>query len=524
MQENRKKASVPIRHTICAARNVGALLFLLTASTALAQQSPAFRTGESSAAQFPLPMPPPSDQSQLIDQFQSLNPSAASDSSPSPNSPQSPDSSQLPVQFRIRSSGLPMNASSRPIRQRALEVPVGFERHPTRNLTLIEGAAPFTLRNTSADDVQTQLTMALQMDVRRDDDLDYAPRPLAIQGVVAEYTPSLQLNIGSFPPPRSEIGDIPIARNNLTLGSEYYLQLQYLPTIYDRLDAGTSRTLQRIIGEAGRENTVAITSVHFEFDQNLSVTSDTISPEDTYTLTEVSPMIAYTPDAKTSLWAQTFFRRITLENNDTDRAEYVLDMGINCETSVKTIVGIGTELGHITFDDLEIPAEDYQQAFLVWVWKPTAKITFQTRTGVELREFANRAKPNRVSPVTNTVLNWQIDEQTRVNFGIRVQNQPSLNENGALFQDIRIAVDVRRDFGWNLYFRGELSLDHRNYDSELTQMDVVFRPALGYHTDVSRLLDSMNIEVYYQYQQRYSNQPNSNFGRNVFGLQSTIYF
>jgi len=471
-----------------------------------------------SAAQFPPPMAPLSDQSQILDMFQLLN------SSPPAGSTQSPTSAQLPVQFRIQSSGLSTNAPARPVAQRVLEIPVGFERHPTRNLTPAQGSEPFTLRNTSADDVQTQLSLSLQMDVRHDDDLDSAPRPLEIVADVAEYTPSLQLNIGSIPSPRHAIGGIPGTHKDLSLESENYLEIQYLPTIYDRLDTGTSRTLQRIIGEAGRANAMATTALRVEYDENLFVTSDTTSPEDTYTLLEISPFMAYSPSAKTSLVAQAFYRRITIQNSTTNRTEYVLDVGVDCETSAKTSVGIGTELGHITFDDPEFATQDYQQGYLAWAWKPTATITFQTHVGVELREFANQSKPNRTSPITTTVLNWQPNEQTSVSFGIRVQNQPSVSQNGALFQEVRMAADVRHEIGWNLYVRGEVDIDHRNYDSGLTQTDVVFRPAFGYHTEVSRLFDSLNIEAYYQFQQRYSDQLNSNFGRNIFGLQSTIYF
>ena len=282
--------------------------------------------------------------------------------------------------------------------------------------------------------------------------------------------------------------------------------------------------MQRIIGEVGRESPFALTAVHFEYDENLVVTSDNFSSEDTYTLLEISPIIAYNPSAKTSLWAQAFYRGISIQNSNSDRTEYVLDMGINCETSAKTTLGVGAEVAYITFADPEFPAEHYQQAFIVWAWKATAKLAFQTRTGVELREFATPSKPNHGSFVTNTVMNWLPNEQTRVNLGIRVQNQPSVNENGALFQEVRIATDVRHEFGWNVYLRGEIDIDHRNYDSGLTQTDVVFRPAVGYHTEVGRLLDSLNIEIYYQYQLRFSNQINSNFDRNVIGLQSTIYF
>jgi len=547
---------VPIRHKTCGVRNGGALLFSLVASAALAQQLPEFRTGASSpvqfsppvalmrdqfqsryaatssapqfsppmvltpdqlqsryaaassAAQFPPSMAPLSDQSQILDLFHLLNPSQPAASS------QSPASAQLPVQFRVQGRVLPTNTSTRPVAQRVLEIPVGFERHPTRNLTPAQGTAPFTLRNTSADDVQTQLSLSLQTDVRHDDDFDNAPRPLAVTADIAEYRPSLQLNIGSIPGPRNE----------QSLESENYLQLQYLPTIFNRLDTGTSRTFQRIIGEAGRANALATTALHFEYDENLVVTSDTTSPEDTYTLLEVAPLMSYSPSAKTALVAQAFYRRITLQNSTSNRTEYVLDLGINWETSAKTNVGIGTELGHITFDDPEFATQDYQQGYLAWAWKPTATITFQTRVGMELREFANQSKPNRTSPITTTVLNWQPNQQTSVSFGIRVQNQPSVSQIGALVQEVRIAADVRHEFGWNLYVRGEISIDHRNYDSGLTQTDVVFRPAFGYHTEVSRLFDSLNIEVYYQYQQRYSDQLDSNFGRNIFGLQSTIYF
>lgn len=359
-----------------------------------------------------------------------------------------------------------------------------------------------------------QVSAALQTEFRYDDNLTDLPRPRAIAGTIAEYTPSLQLRIGGTPGVRDEH----------SVESDYYLQAQYLPTIYERLDAGTARTLQRTIWQAGRATALSIADVRLEYDQNLLGASDSDSPEDTYTLLEISPTLIYFPSAKTSLHAQGFYRRITIQDSTTDRNEYVFDAGIDCETSVKATIGVGTELGYIHFDNSEFAAQTYQQCYLAWTWRPTLKVTFQTRIGGEVREFANGSKSDRVTPVTNTVLNWRPDERTSVDFGLRVRNQPSVSETGALFQEIRAAADYRREIGWHLYFRGELYLDHRDYDSGETALDTVFRPAIGYHTDVGRLFDSLNIELYYQRQHTCSNQRDSSYDRNMLGLQSTIYF
>ena len=516
--ENRENGNVRTHPIVCPAGNAVALLFSLLASAAMAQALPEFRTGASSASQFPPTSAPLSDQSQSIDQYQRLNSSQPSGSAQSPVStfvvPPPSVPSQAPVQIPVQSAGLGSTTAPRPLRQRVLEIPVGFERHPIRNLSAGGESAPFTFRTSSATDVQAQMSLALQTNFAHDDNLSASPRVVRIEDTVAQYIPSVRLNIGTIPGPRDA----------LSLDSEYYLQLQYLPTIYERFDVGTSRTLQRIIGEAGRANALLTTALRVEYDENLGITSDTTSPEETFTVLEISPIVTYALSAKTSLRAQAFYRRITLKNSDSDRKESVIDAGIDFETSAKTSIGIGSQLGRIAFDDNIFSPQDYQQAYLAWAWKPTAKVTFQTRTGVELREYASGPKPDHLSFITTSVLNWRPDERTGVNFGVRVQNQPSISQNGTLYQEVRVAADFRHEVFWNLYLRAELSSSHRNYDSGLTQMDIVLRPSVGYHTEVSRLFDSLNIEVYYQYQQSYSNQLNSNFDRNVFGIQSTIYF
>ena len=181
-------------------------------------------------------------------------------------------------------------------------------------------------------------------------------------------------------------------------------------------------------------------------------------------------------------------------------------------------------MGKSALSTPEFSTQDYGQVYLAWTWKPTLKVTFQTRIGAELREYADHSKPNVITPVTNTVLNWRPNDRTTVALALRVRNQPSVSDTGTLFQEIRFAGEFRHELGWKLYLGGETSIDHRGYDSGQATMDVVFRAALGYHTEVGRLFDSLNIEAYYQHQKTYSNQPGETFDRNYFGIQSTLYF
>ena len=52
----------------------------------------------------------------------------------------------------------------------------------------------------------------------------------------------------------------------------------------------------------------------------------------------------------------------------------------------------------------------------------------------------------------------------------------------------------------------------------------MLRPAVGFHTHTSRLFDSLNIELYYQFKRVDSNRTGSDRDRNIFGIETTLFF
>ena len=203
----------------------------------------------------------------------------------------------------------------------------------------------------------------------------------------------------------------------------------------------------------------------------------------------------------------------------------ILDTGFDVTTSVKTTVGLGLEIGEICFDAIQFGAQHYQQVYFSGSWKPSVKVTFQTRVGVEVRQLVGKPpRADRVSPVIATVLNYAPDAATRINLGLRVHNEPSVSVNGALLQETRLGADIRRELGKNLYARVEASAIWRNYDNPLQQFETNFRPAIGYHSEPGRFFDSVNVELFYQHRRVDSNAPDSSYDRNIFGIETTLFF
>jgi hypothetical protein len=483
------------------------------------QPAPQFRAGSPELAQLPGSLSLPSSQPQTTLDFQQaptplpiVPPPIPGQFAPLPQ--QTSTQIQLPLNLQQATSGSTAPAGGAAAVGKA-ETPVALQRHPLRNIEPFREYRPFTLRMPGETGVAAQISAGFQTDVRYNDNINSAPAGMAVGDAIVDWTPIIQLNIGD---PAGE-------RPEGSLDSTYYLEVQYLPTIHERLNAGTTRTLQRLIGEAGRANAILRTAVRFEYDENLFGASGESSQEDTFTILEVSPIIEYNLSAKTTLYAEGTFRRVTLQPGTGNRTAYILDTGFDCATSVKTTIGLGSEVGHIQFDQQASGAQDYQQGYVSWAWRPTAKIGFQTRVGAELRHFKTEiSKPDRISPIVTATLNWQASDSTRVNAGFRVRNQPSVVLAGGLFQEIRLGADVTHDLAYNLYIRGEAEVIRRNYDNGLSQIEWTLRPALGYRTKQSKVLDSLTVELYYEFRGHHANLGNSDFQRNMFGVQTTAYF
>lgn len=398
---------------------------------------------------------------------------------------------------------------------RSPETPIALQRRPGRNLGPQDGTPAFTLRSTSDAKVLAELSIGLQGDTRHTDNLANTRRSRAIEDVIMEWRPILQLDMGS--PPAGHVAD--------SFSTEYFLRLRYVPTLHTLLDAGTTTTLQRISGEIGRVSPVLTSLVRFEYDENIFGALGDNTVEESNTVTEVSPLIEYNLSAKTALRAEGTWRRIAPQNSITQRSEYILETGIVCAGTPKTTLGAGLEFGHIRFDEARFGVQNYEQIFATVAWLASPKVRFQTRAGVELRQFDTPVrKTARVSPVATLIVNWFPDERTELNAGFLLRNQPSVSQTGATFQEIRLGADVRHQVAWNFYVRGEAAIIRRAYDTGTRELEAVVRPAFGFHTHTSRLFDSLNVEIYYQFRRVDSNRRDSDRDRNILGIESTLYF
>lgn len=408
--------------------------------------------------------------------------------------------------------GIPAGSASRSAKPRPPETPLALQRRPARNLAASDG---FTLRSTSAGWALARVGVALQNHLWHTDNFSNTQRRQAIEEVIMEWQPILRIEIGS-PPAR--------LREDSS-GTDYYFKILYAPTLHALLNAGTSRTLQRLTGEIGRASEVLLSAMRFDYDENIFGAQSDNSAEESSTVTELSPLIEYSLTPKTTLRAEATWRRITSGNTATDRTEHVLDTGITCAISAKTTLGFGTELGNIQFDGGQFGEQNYEQAYVSMAWQATRKTRFQTRVGVEARQFdAPAPKSDSISPVATAILNWVPNESTQINAGFRVRNQPSVSLRGATFQEIRCGADVRRELPHHFYLRGEATVSQRNYDSGTKEFEATLRPALGYRTNLSRLFDHLNWEFYWQFRQLDSNRPGGDYDRNLFGIESTLTF
>ena len=419
------------------------------------------------------------------------------------------------AQMPFRISGPPAAASSARTPERPPETPISLQRHPGRNLTSQDGSTTFTLRSTSAAEVLARLSVGLQADTRHTDNLTNAPRNSAIEDVIMEWRPIFQIELGS--PPTGCTAD--------AQSTDCFLSLIYTPTFHTLIDEGTSRTLQRVSGEIGRAGRALTTVVRFEHDENIFGARGDNTVEESSTQTSVSPRIEYRLNAKTAIHAEGTWRRVAPEDASVRRSEYILETGIACEATAKTTLGAGMEFGNLRFDQAKYGEQNYEQAYVSAEWQASPKIRFQTRTGVELRQFDTPTpKQDRVTPIATAILNWSPNEDTQINAGFLVRNQPSVSLRGATFEEMRFGLDGRHRIAEKIYIRGEATIIRRAYDTGTREMETVLRPAVGFHTHTSRLFDSLNIELYYQFKRVDSNRTGFDRDRNIFGIETTLFF
>ncbi|MFO1483091.1 MAG: hypothetical protein U1F71_06960 [Verrucomicrobiaceae bacterium] len=402
----------------------------------------------------------------------------------------------------------------RPVRQ----TPTSTDADPLAQLRRWQGAAagmqPYTWGLSDAD---ARLTLGVQSALYYTDNLYFLPRGSDKRQMMFEISPVIKVDFGD---PQGWISG---AGSTL---SSYYGSLLYVPTFFYHLNDDVDDYAQHILAEVGRVNEVSRSALRFDYDQRKLASSENTSPEENYTMLDASGLTEYKITPLTTLRGKGTFRHITLGQNASGRVHWIGELWLVREISPKTKAGIGSEIGHILFDNRALGSQSYQQALFSFDWKPTLKVGFTTINGLEIREFT-RAVPrdNMVSFVTNSALFWQATEKTRINLRLRVHNEPSALLQGSLYRSVRFGPDFFHDFSPNYYASFESTFIRRHYDTGRRDWEPMLRLAFGYRSDVDRQFNRTNVELFYQWHQRTRNDiQGANVTRSQVGVQLTHYF
>lgn len=398
-------------------------------------------------------------------------------------------------------------------RREEFYVPLALRRQRQRNFELASARDIFTFR--APGGLSAQLSLGVQSEFRTTDNFNGAPAPFSVSEEIFEFTPIARLNVGGTPGLQPE----------RSLEPDYYLDALYAPTSHHLLRAGQSAFLQQLLASAGRATQVAHTGVRFAYNENIFAAAGDSSAEESYTLLEIGPVIDYRLSAKTALHIRGDYRRITRDDPTPNRSELTGEARIDWDLSVKTTAGLGVAAGHIRFHQALFGTQDYGQAFVTLVWKATAKVSFRTQAGVEFREFTRPTpKAGSITPVAVAVLEWRATERTRVAAAFRVENQPSVEQGGALFRETKLGIEAQHDIAASFYARAELEYVRRAYDSGRLETDLTLRPAVGYQLVSGAALDSAKLEFFYQFRQHWNHGAGGEHHRNQGGVQLTVFF
>lgn len=377
------------------------------------------------------------------------------------------------------------------------------------------GAQPYTWGWDS--DVAARLAVGLQSTLFYTDNIYFQPPGRTKAETMFEISPILKLDIGD---PQGWMTGMPSRQ------SEYYASLLYVPTFYYHIGEEVDDYAQHFLGEAGRVNEISRALLRVEYDERILASSENTSPEENYTLLDASALVERRFATRFTVRGKTGYKRVEVLPATGNRSTIMGELSGTWELSPKTKLGLGAEMGHIVFDQDVLGTQDYQQAFFTIDWRPTPKMGFSTRTGLEWREF-NRlpARPMKTSIVTQTALYWQPSDKTRFNFVLRVANAPSVLAQGSLFREIRFGPDFTHEFTPHIYTTGELLIARRRYDSGRLDWEPMSRLALGWREDSDKAENRLNIELYFQWHRRErSDIANADVERSQMGVQVTKFF
>lgn len=378
-----------------------------------------------------------------------------------------------------------------------------------------EGSQPYVWGVTG--DVAARVSLGLQSALFFTDNIYFQTSDREREETMFEISPIIKFDLGD---PQAWLNSAPAKQ------SEYHASLLYVPTFYYHLGEEVDDYAQHFLGEVGRANEVSRVLLRLEYDERLLISSENTSPEENYTLLDASALIERRFATRFTLRGKLGYKHVEVLPATANRSHLQGEAGAVFEISPKTKMGLGTEMGHIIFEQDVLGTQDYQQAFATLDWRPSPKTGFSTRTGLEWRQF-NRlpTRPMKTSLVTQTGFFWQPSDKTRLNLSLRVANQPSVLAQGSLFREIRFGPDFTHDFTPHFYSTGELLMARRRYDTGRLDWEPMGRLAVGWREDNDIAHKRLNIEVFLQWHRRErSDLPNSDVQRTQIGMQVTKFF
>lgn len=376
------------------------------------------------------------------------------------------------------------------------------------------GMQPYTW---GFSDVGARVALGVQSALFYTDNLFFQPPGRTKGQTMFEISPIIKVDLGD---PQGWISGANSKQ------SELYSSLLYVPTFFYHLNDGVDDYAQHFLGEIGRVNEVSRTVLRVDYDQRKLASSENTSPEENFTMLDASGLQEYKLTPFTLIRGKATYRHLTLGQNASGREHWIGELSLVHEISPKTKVSVGSEIGHITFDEKALGSQSYQQALFTLDWKPTLKVGLTTINGMEFREFTRPiSRDMMVSYVSNSALFWQATEKTRLNLRLRVHNEPSVLAQGSLYRAVRFGPDFAHDFSVNYYTTFESTIIRRHYDTGRRDWEPMLRLALGYRDDIDRQHNRTNLEVFFQWHQRSRNDiPNANVMRSQVGVQLTRYF
>lgn len=366
-------------------------------------------------------------------------------------------------------------------------------------------------------DASARVSLGLLSSLFYTDNVNFTTDNLKQEEVIFELSPIIKIELGD---PSAALS----SKDNQH--SEYYASMVYLPTFYYHLKDETDDYAQHFLWEAGRVNEVSRSLVRLDYDERILASSENTMPETNYTLLDASALTDYRVTQRTLLRGKATYRKISVSQAITSRAEWVGDLSFLWDYSPKTRMGLGVEAGHILYDAGFLGSQNYQQALVILEWKPSQKIGLTTRTGTEWRQFERQpSKSPAVSLVTLTTMYWQATDKTRLNMRFRVANQPSVVAMGALYREIRFGPELIHEFNTHYYAASELQVIRRHYDSGRRDWEPFGRVAIGYRDDDDKARNRINIELFLQWHRRERNDlPDATLQRIQTGIQVTRFF